>query len=316
MDTPSNPLKKFDIQIRTLSRLVQDSAGEEVQLVEQLKEVQKSALSVLSYFHIQKDQLLEKFDALLLPIAKEVLEEMTHDAELLNHDLEKHLNDLTFSVQADWIDQAKGWASLYARWHDEGGVVNLVLRRLSEKAKHSIEKDLKLIDDYQKHSIAHLSPDTDECRDVEQRLKAATADALQRLSFLKDGPKDLSLEQAAEWLKTLREEREMHFGDLLKRIDQVVEEVGRWDECQDPVQLTEIEHEILFMEQELKEIEVEISSANRRNQMELALFEERLDGLQQHLEQLVAPNLPEEFALRLEQVKSRIDAAFKRLSQA
>lgn len=298
-------IEHFYKQMNLVPCLAKSEVKEEKGASFRLQEMQDTALTIIHQFKEDQQHRIKEFDTLLLPLAKEVLEEMTEHAEELGENLKTALHHLNAGSSMDWQQQAKQWASLYAKWYDPKHFVQKVLYLASQKATRLIEKDMKVICDYQTQSLVHLSPE--EYQHVQARLKAATAEPLKALQELKQSPTDLSLKQASEWMAHLYHEREIHFDELLKRVDQIIKEVVQPESIDFGTEdYLELENELKFTEHELIYLrnmwhDLEIKEASNKEFLNM-----RLNELEEHLQQFDFFYVPSELKERMEKVSQHI----------
>lgn len=298
-------IERFYKQISSVPQWIRPNSENEDILLDRFKEVQNTALTIIHQFNQDKQHILKDFNTWLLPMAKEVLEEMTQHAEKLGENLQRALQQLEIISPTDWQQHAKQWASLYAKWYDPKHFTQKILQLVSQKADQLIEKDIKVIDDYQTQSLIHLPPE--EYEHVQARLQAATAESLKALQQLKQSPRELSLKQAAEWMAQLHKERETHFDELLMRIDQIIKEVVQPEHASfASEELLELEGEINFTEHELKHLAKVWRELKIKTESDKEFMVMRLDELEEHLDQFDFSRVPAELKRRVDLMNRHI----------
>jgi len=252
--------KRLDVQIRKMPELTNQARMIDQVLAHRLQEIRGTASAIIDHFNEQKKMILQRFDSWIMPIAQDVLDGLLRDAEHLKYKLEHKLEHPDQMTSSEWDKEAKDWALLYETWHDRKGLVNKILEVVADRTKHLIDKDIQVIHDYQNQSLAHLPPESEAFRNVEQRMSQAIEEPLKQLLSLRNEAKEqTSIQQASEWVAKLQERREGYFDQLLMKIDHVMKDVVNLDDVKDMTAFIDIEGEILFMEHELHYIKTDLT---------------------------------------------------------
>lgn len=289
----SSPIEHFFRQMTSASHLVQRARAINQQLDNQSHSIQVQASSMMQYFDNQKEEILKKFDSWLLPVAQEVLDELSCHTERLKLDLDQKLESFHQVHDHEWVEHAKSWVHLYAKWHDRKALIQQVLHLAAERANHLIDKDVQMIEDYQKQSLAQWTEETEEFHSLESRLTTAIENPLKSLLALKVHPDNLSAMQASEWAAHVHQERQTYFNQLLSKIDNVVRESGQFEETPPSLDFSEQESDLVFMETELRHLNNVIRYIDRRDSKGIQFIWDHLKHLEDHLKELNALNLPD-----------------------
>jgi hypothetical protein len=308
-------IERFYAQIQTFPKLISKAHVIDRTLLHHFHDIRHSASDVIEQLKKEKQSILKKFDSWLMPLAQEVLEELLEDADELKEDLDHSLDKLDSSIKKDWIEYAKKWTQLYARWHDRKGITKKVLKLAAERNSNLIEKDIKVIKDYQDQTLSSVPKGSEEFFNLEKRLFKATSEPLRHLVELKKGfsdKDDLSIKQASEWIANLQKQRESYFDMVLVKIDSAVKEVVSQDVSYDSDLFNELEGEIKFTEQEIKQID-EMLKVPQIDKSELAFLKERVNCLIDHLEEYDLQNIPKELENRLNAIRKWIEVTLQKL---
>lgn len=300
-ETLSFFVQNFCDQLKNLPSHIQNLQENEPDFFACQREVREKAEKLLTDFNHQRDDLLQKFDPRLLFAAKEVLEDLSKEGNALKQDLEESLKDKSCILNQNWELCTQKWMDFQSNWINKKNLIDRILKLLSERTSSLIDKDLKIIHDYQKQSLSQLST-SPETKNLEERLDKAIKVPLKMLHDLKNTPEQLSVEQAPEWLDNVYQKRETYFDNLLMKIDIVMKDVVHPHEIRDVNQLSEVEHEIAFMENELHSINQFLNNKTLgKNELE-----QRLEHVLDHLNHLQIPSLPLDLQEKMERIEETI----------
>jgi hypothetical protein len=305
----AEPIKRLFVQIKKVPQLTEQAKVIDQVLIARMAEIRGTAAKVIAQFSKQKRSILQKFDRLIMPIAQEVLDGVLNDAEKLKSKLDENLEHPEATSADEWNEQAKRWAQIYERLHDSKGLMNRILEVISERTKHLIDKDIQVIQDYQTQSLAHLPPESEAFKSLEERLKEAIDDPLKQLISLRRDSLHTSIQQASDWMAKLQASRETYFDQLLMKIDHVTKEVVHIDEQVDSNTYHEIEGEVIFMERELQHINHDLAQIHLGDESDRQFIAGRLEGLLDHAEEMRDSFLPKE-------LKRRIDALIEEIRRS
>lgn len=293
-------IKRLFVQIRKMPKLTDQARVIDQVLIKRMQDLKGTAETVIEQFSEQKKTILQKFDNLIMPIAKEVLDGFLEEAKGLKSKLDEKLDHLEETTPDEWNDQAKRWAQIYERWNDSKGLMERILEVVSDRTKYLIDKDIQMIQDYQTQSFAHLHPESEDFKNLEERLEDAIEDPLKQLVALRKGfSKQTSIQEASEWITNLQEKRQAYFDQLLMKIDHVTKEVVHVEERVDANTYQEIEGEIIFMERELEHINEDLAQIHLGDESDRQFIAGRLEGLLDHAEEMRQGYLPHALKNRL-----------------
>ncbi|MCE2982687.1 MAG: hypothetical protein LW832_03875 [Parachlamydia sp.] len=297
---PSISLENFYSQIQSIPSLVQQAIIIDHVLTSYFTELKETSEKIVSHFSEEKKKLLAQFDPWLLPVVNEVLDELLNDAIRLNIELNETMACLKKTSEMDWDSHLKNWEQLYKKWYDRKELNKKILTLLSAKTNQLIEKDIKIIKDYQNQTLLKVAQSSSNMNQLERKLVKATAEPLKKLLELKVFiERDVSIKQASDWAAELQTKRESYFNQVLLKIDSIVREVVYLEEAMEGDHSRELEGEMKFVEGELSQIldqmgdEVEAKS--------------RLNGLKEHLEQYSENSMPIELKNHLDALLKKID---------
>jgi hypothetical protein len=285
-------IKRLFVQIRKMPELSEQAKVIDQVLLQRVETIRGTASNVIEQFSEQRKTILQKFDNLIMPIAKEVLDGFLKDADRLKSQLDENLDHIESITPEEWTDQANDWAQIYEQWHDSKGLMDRIFEVISDRTKFLIDKDIQVIEDYQTQSLSHLSPESEAFKNLEERLKEAIEDPLKQLMALRKNTDHKTIQQASEWIAKLQAKRETCFDQLLMKIDNVMKEVVPVDEPIDADTFNEIEGEIIFMERELDHINQDLSLIHLSDESDRQFIAGRLEGLLDHAEEMLDLFLP------------------------
>lgn len=293
-------------QIQSVPILLTKAKRVDQTLNQHFIEMQAEARNLVHELGEQKEQLLKKFNGLLLPAAKEVLSELMDEAENLQFNLDETIQKVggEQTSEMDWVELAKGWVQIYSKWQDHKGLVEKVLQVAVDHTKKLIDRDIKVVHEYHEHSKARVSDGHTETFD--ERLHQTIEEALTELNELKKTPKAVDL----EWLSGIHVKRANVVDDILMRIDSAVKEREVFEEAHDPVHFLELEAEISFMEQEMVHLKKQL--ANPKS-LDVALLQEVLEGMQNHIKPFIASEMPRPLRNKFDLISKEISEALQNL---
>lgn len=310
----SDPIKRLYFQIRKMPELTKRARVIDQVLLTRLQDLKGTASSIIDQFNEQKKIILQRFDSWVMPIAQDILDGLLNDADQLKDKLDDKLEHLDQITPEEWDADAKDWAQLYTMWNDRKGLINKILQMMTDKTKYLIDKDIQVVSDYQTQSLAHLPEETEVFRNLEERLANAIEEPLKQLMNLRNQAEEhTSLQQAAEWISRVQEQRETYFNQLLMKIDYVMKDVVNLEETKDWTAFVEMEGEVLFMERELHHINTDLTHLHLVEEDDKQFLLGRLEGLLDHVEDLHNDSLPNPLKTRMQALKDGIFFAISRL---
>jgi hypothetical protein len=311
-ESKNEGINHFYSQIKKIPTLIDQTASADQPLLRQLQSVQHSALQIIHTFQKQKEAIIKHYDLWLQPIAKEVLEELLCHAENLKQQLSFH-PDFSSAEDVDWEEYIQKWTEICEHWHSRKALSDRILAVVSERTMHSIDKDIKVIQDYQNHQLANVKIENHKRKTLQERLAQVTEEPLNQLVALRNQThQHTSLIQAAEWLASVQEERESYFDQLLMKIDTAVRDIVDVVDKEDVLSYSsEDEGEIVFMERELESILLAIDTSFGANKTDALFIGCRLESLLDHLEGIDLNAIPKHLKNRVNSIKEQIFQAFE-----
>lgn len=299
--------KHFYSQIEAIPSLLTRATVIDQALMNNFNEIKNNANSLLQHLHEEREEFLQEFNGWLLPAAKEVIDGLYSDAEKLKKDLD---GEPQLSKEI-WTHHAQKWNQLYENFQDKNSLVQKVISVAYDRVKDSINEDIRFIQDYQTHSLSPLSDQPQEVIDLEKRLLHAIKDPLKDLAELQNiHPTSTSITQTADRIASVHEKRMKYSDTILMKIDAVVKKEIVFEEHHDVETHAELEQEISFMEQELKQIENEVV---RRKDIDTQGVKSHLESLKEHIQDLCSHRIPKFFQEKLDLFVLRIDRALVQL---
>lgn len=310
---PSESIYDLYTQICEFCELRKSATVVDGRLLNRLQVMKDTASLIIDQFQVQKEGILNRFDNWIYPIAQDVLDELLSDLQQLQIHLEHKINHLEKTTVEEWEMEAQSWAQFYANWNDRNALINKILEMVVDRTTNLINRDIKVVQDYQNQSLARLSQESDAFRNVEYRLSQAIEEPLKQLTELKAQAKEhISLQQASEWVASLQERRENYFDQLLMKIDHVMKDVIHHEEAKEWSNFAELEGEIVFMERELRHIKEDMGDMDEIDESDLQFMLGRLEGLLEHVLELEKHRLPFDLQLRMNSLKAGISVAISR----
>jgi hypothetical protein len=307
-----SPQHVYDL-IQAVPKLFDQAIAIEQALSINFSEIQHHAYQIISQSEEQHEEFLKDFDIWLLPIAKEILNEIRQDTEHLQMHLIEGLKNEQTIAKMDWIEHAKLWAGLYAKWQDKQALIQKVLFLASERASQLVDKDIQLVQDYQEQVLAQSAKQIQDVQRLEERLSQVTEETLQKFHHLKKRPDKLSITQVSDWLASLYTKRATYFDHLLWKIDSFAKDVIHVEDVHDPTHFLEMEGEIKFMEYEMSDIMASLPHLKDEN--EKMFVQVRLKGILEHLQQFDRENLPKEMKLKFAEIEKNIAKIEKQIKK-
>ncbi|WP_075883563.1 hypothetical protein [Candidatus Protochlamydia sp. W-9] len=302
-------IEQLSRQIQSTPFLIKQALESDRILLDHLQNLTERTKACIMHFNEQKQTILTRFDNWLAPLASEVLDEFIKQAQLLKNELDETLLNLRKIDTIDWDKHANSWLTLYHQWSDHKELNKKILKLVSDRTEHLIDKDLKLIKEYQIQYLSKMEEEDPDLINLENRLAKAIEEPLKHLVELKTHVKNAeSMQQASEWIEKLDSQRENCFDQLLMKIDSVVKEVVLPEAEISSEDLKEVENEMHFVAQELKHIHELLPKLDKHDEKEFYFTEVRLEGLRDHLEQFDSLKLPIPTRDRLETLFATIEA--------
>lgn len=300
-------IKHLSFQISKMPELTKQARLVDQILLDRFQDLKFTASTIIDQFREQRKIILQHFDSWIMPIARDVLDELIIDAQKLKHNLDVKLECVDQTTAEEWSIEAKSWQQLYSKWSDRKGLIDKILEIVANRTEHLIDKDIQVIQDYQRHSLSHLSHETEAFKHMEERLASAIEEPLKQLMNLREQAKEhKSIQQASEWVSKLQEQRESYFNQLLMKIDHVMKDVVNLEENKDWTAFAEFESEILFMENELRHIQFDLERLHLVSEKDKQFLLARLEGLSDHIQDLNKHSLPLLLQNRIQALKSDI----------
>lgn len=301
-------IEQFLNQMETTSQSLQRSREIDQLIVSYFQSIQETAITMMQYFEQQKAEMLNsKFNNWLLPLAQEVLDPLSEDAKQLKAELDQKLLSPLSMTEDSWIEHAKAWVQLYAKWHDRQALVNQVLKLATDRTNRLIDKDIQMIQDYQMQSLSQCSEPEFASQNLEQRMQKATETPLKALTNLKIQLEEVSAGHLSDWINQVHQEREKHLEQLLNKIDGIVKESGYFEDIQDPIHLVEIEGDLAFMEAEWRYLNNCLRKINPQDQGAAVFILDRLNELEEHISQFDHLHLPPILHQQMETLRQHIE---------
>jgi hypothetical protein len=300
-DLPHLPssIKQFFFQLRLIAEKKSTP-----QFLDQVVIIRKKAEEVMLDLEKEKDQILGQFDRWLISTAKEVIEKIYNEAKRLKEVLNQSDRQIE---ELDWQNYTKEWAFVISKWVDRKKLVDNVLNLLSERSSQLIDKDIRLIQDYQNQSIAHLPEGSEDLANMQERLIHVIEEPMKQLFALKNQClQHSSLRQASEWIIKFHQQRENYFDQLLMKIDTAVKEIVQIDDQLEekyPAFFSEDEGEVAFMENEVDNLKPLIEELESHQKNEVTFIKTRLNEILEHANQLKIQRMPKNLKERIEELK-------------
>jgi hypothetical protein len=253
----------FTSQIQRLTNLTDSDYLKTPQGKKRADEIKATALQVLQKIEEQKEDILKKLGrGLSLPAAKGIVDQMSQLTDELRRKLEDCLKELDHFSEVNWREQATLWAQLYAKWHDQKAIEEDIIHYIAIRVSQMISKDLQVIDEYQNNSLEGIETIGTELYTLKDRLQSAIEAPMKAMYKLREPPSDISIEKVGEWISAIQDERERLFDSVLQRIEKVTATAKPFTSpkvVSDPVSEAEMNHEMISLQKEFKDILVRIT---------------------------------------------------------
>jgi hypothetical protein len=259
----------------------------------------KKADDLLSELANRGDQICDELSDDIRPKARELFKELNNQALHLKSELVKAFQEAPVNGKVNWSEIAKAWMRFAFKWVDSEKLKERIIGLAIDQTKYLIDRDLKVINDYQQQSIMPLLDDPSIALNIEKRLKTATQEALQQFTDLKNQPSNLNPDAASKWIKSIQIKRQLYFDKILLKIDSVLKEVTADYIHEDPVSIFEMNSELTFMEQELKYF--------ARESIKIGSIPSGLRDLKEDLNNLKLRGIPSESLSRFNSLKKEMD---------
>lgn len=309
-------IKQLHFHISKMSELTKQAKTIDHLLGDRLQDLKNTSQKIVKQFKDQTGEILQRFDHWIIPIAKDVLDGIIQQAELQ----QERLDQIEKISVNEWKEEAKNWIDLHSNWVDRKSLISKILEKVSERTKYLIAKDIRIIKEYQTQSLAHLPKESEVFKSVEKRLEHAIEEPLKQLISLANQPKDpLTIQQVSEWVSNLQQQRENYFNQLLVKIEQVMKETVQVrkdeEEPSDWSLFVEIEGEILFLENELHEINKDLIYLESLSDIDKQFILVRAQGFLEHVQQFEEQPLPVPLKKRLQILKEEINFSISLLTR-
>ncbi len=267
--------------------------------------IQDELSAIIFQFEQRKESVLQRIHPPIQAIAREILDELILEARKVQ--ISFHRRFELCDPKTDWEDEIKQWFHTCSRSYDGGQIVERILDAVSERTAQLIDRDIKVIHEYQVQSLSRLSDQKETFKGMEKRLSDAIEEPLKQLMHLRlENQRGKSLQQASEWVTNLQEVRENYFDQLLMKIDSVMRDVVDLEETNDRSSYLEIEGEIIFMENELELILSDIRGLRLLGESDKQFLSSRLEGLSDHASEIIHPFLPTSFKERICTIQNQV----------
>lgn len=294
----------FYNQIKLTPKLLEKASRIDSTLLQHFHDLRAHASAFINEIKKEKEGLLSEFNGWLRPAAKEVIEEIYHDAEKLKDNLNEAISGEESLKKEEWSRHAQRWAKLYSDLQDRQGLVKKVITVASERVKASIHDDIQFIQEYHQHTLSRV--DQNSSQNIQKRLGKAIQGAILELSALeKDLPESTNVTQTAAWIANIHQKRTQCSDNILMKIDAVIKKEMHVEELHSVETETELEHEITFMEQEIADLEIQLKRKHADAQSR-SLTLDHLQGLQEHLSEIGKLRMPRGLRDRIERIGKRL----------
>lgn len=317
---PLSMLNRFVDRIRSTFQRFQNKPQQDIQLVGRIRDLQRTANSVLEQLCKIKDDLKSQIDPKTFSYVEEIIEPVIKEVSRLHKTIEQPGSIIhqakTYQRYSQWIEKAKLWVQICSKASDKEALIKAIIRYTIEDFLEVIDRDIQVINDYQEHMLEALAVEDEEKIILAQTLETQLQPYLKSLSDLRAKPRDLPLHEIALWKAHVDKRREKYFDAALHMIDKMINStIPDTSGHNEHEHLAEVLSQIVYLENEAPKLYDEIDMSEDVSGSQIKIFESRLITLEQEIHQLnldlrLTPDLLERLLIiseMLDQAKQKLE---------
>lgn len=225
----SSLMDRFIFKVRETLQNQGSNANAQKRLTGRINELNRNATDVLDYLVKVKQLLKSEVEAELVNYVDAVMDPMIREIERIRSMLRQDRSVMTHPEDSlkkytDWISRAKLWVEICSAKKDKETITKAILEYTVADFAASIERDLKLICDYQEHVLANF--DLAQREETKETISPRIAPYMNSLIGLVEKPDNLNLENFQEWRSVAEKKRDHFFNVILQIIDNIADEIS------------------------------------------------------------------------------------------
>lgn len=284
-------LNRFVNRLKLSFQAFQIKPSDEKLLIGRIQDLYKTADLVLHELQEKMKALRGMFDAEVGDLIDKVSEPLYRDIERIKHALHHQSSAVqqaqTFKKYLQWIEKSRYWIRLASGNHSKEVIIDTLMMQMVIEFLECIDRDLQIIQDYQKHRLENLSISSELKQELLEKLEKILYPYLQNLKRLKAAPKIFQLSDISPWKIKIDKRREKYFDGALHIIDKIIEEFY-------PETATEEGHEhlvavlsqVAYLEEEIQHLKSELSQQENWSPLDSSIFEARFLSLEEEIHHL------------------------------
>lgn len=213
---------QFIVKIKSIFKTDQPK-HEESRLIGRIHELNKNSNEVLKILNDVREDLKKEVDEDLYSFVEAVMNPMIRDIARVQKIVKKegaiHTQIEAFHKYHEWIDKAKLWVQVCSSAKNKQAISQAVIQHTLSDFVNLVDKDLKLIEDYQEHLLDDLTLSSVEKKQLKETIQKAIKFHLQSLLKLKLEPEHVNLDNLGSWKEEVDKQRNHHFDTILQIID-------------------------------------------------------------------------------------------------
>ncbi len=290
---------------------------EEHKLLGRIHELNKNASDVLNVLNTVREDLKKEVDDELYPFVEAVMNPMIRDICRIQKVVKKeglmHQQIDAFNQYNEWINRAKLWVQICSTSKNRDVIEKAIIQHTFEDFIVIIDRDLKLICDYEEHLLDELDITDEEKTSLRIEIEKGLTIYLKSMKALKNFPKNLKLEDLTTWKDQADKRRDRYFNTVLQVIDNKTGEFN-------PSKKNKEDHDVLLGSfEQVSYLEVEIPLLAEKIELSKDSFEievslQQLLALQEEVDELYHDiRTPSSIIERLQDLKLLLEHVFKKL---
>lgn len=216
-------INQFIFKIKSIFKLDQPKESDDNKLIGRIHELNKNANEVLKVLNLVREDLKKEVDEELYSFVEAVMNPMIRDIARVQKIVKKegaiHSQIDAFHKYNEWIDKAKMWVSICSTAKNKEAISKVIIQHTFSDFVALVNKDLKLIEDYQQHVLDDLNIPLEQKLLLKEDIQKAVEFPLQSMDGLKIRPKHLDLENLNGWKEQAEKRRDRCFNMVLQIID-------------------------------------------------------------------------------------------------
>ncbi len=219
-------LERLGRAIQKSLQFFQKKPTTDPKLAGRIHEISRTAKEVLNeLLHIRIDlqtridpELFLHVEAVIDPLIKDI----TRILKILDEEPNPAQQVQVFKRYTISVEKANSWIQIKHRGNDKDTIEKAVVDHILHEFFERIERDLQVINDYQRHMLESLPLDDEERGRLWVELEQKIGSYIKSLLALKRAPNPLSIQRLTQWKRNVDQRRSKYFDGALHAIDNLV----------------------------------------------------------------------------------------------